>query len=42
MQAMGVSSELAEATLRVSLGWSCTMDDMQGFLAALDASLHSA
>jgi cysteine desulfurase len=41
LQAMGLPNELAEATLRVSHGWSSTQEDVHDFLAALDAVLQT-
>ena len=33
LKAMGVSPELSECALRVSLGWSSTSDDVTAFLS---------
>ncbi len=33
LKAMGVSPDLAECALRVSLGWSSTADDVTAFLS---------
>ena len=33
LKAMGVSPELLECALRVSLGWSSTLEDVTAFLA---------
>lgn len=34
MQAMGIEPAIAEAAIRVSLGWDSTMDDVDAFLSA--------
>ncbi|WP_189422465.1 cysteine desulfurase family protein [Devosia pacifica] len=39
LDAMGVAPELSEGALRVSLGWSTTDDDIEGFLAAFSTVL---